>query len=123
MMLTESPGKSTQESLQLEAITAEFLSQRHLIIAANRAPVMFQRTESGVVEQVRGAGGLVTALTGLAQHVDATWIACARTQEDAEWRSGTVKLANSERDMKVAFIQPDPEAYEWYYNQIANPLL
>jgi trehalose 6-phosphate synthase len=123
MTLTESPGRASQDDLQLEASTAAFLGERHLIIAANRAPVMFQRAESGLVEQVRGSGGLVTALTGLAQHVDATWIACARTQEDAEWRSGTVKLANTERELKVAFIQPDHEAYDGYYNQIANPLL
>lgn len=80
MTLTESPGRATQDDLQLEASTAAFLGERRLIIAANRAPVMFQRAENGLVEQVRGSGGLVTALTGLAQHVDATWIACARTQ-------------------------------------------
>ncbi len=40
----------------------------------------------------RGGGGLVTALTGLAQHVDATWIAAADTQADKDFKEGDVPL-------------------------------
>ena len=32
----------------------------------------------------RGTGGLVTALTGLASHRDAVWIASAMSDEDVE---------------------------------------
>ena len=56
---------------------------RALIIASNRGPITFN---GGADPRFRrGAGGLVTALTGLAQQMDATWIACARSSADTGW--------------------------------------
>ena len=51
-----------------------------LVLVSNRGPVTFQ--DDGTVK--RGGGGLVTALTGLASHRDAVWIASAMTDGDAE---------------------------------------
>ncbi len=51
-----------------------------LVLVSNRGPVTFQ--DDGGVK--RGGGGLVTALTGLASHRDAVWIASAMTDRDAE---------------------------------------
>ncbi len=101
---------------------AELLGDRTLIIAANRGPVTFDMTESGNVQTQRGSGGVVTALTGLAQHVDATWIACARTEVDAAWHEGTLPLAGHGR-IRVQFLSADPAAYRGYHDVIANPLL
>jgi trehalose 6-phosphate synthase len=103
-------------------VQAEFFSDRALIIAANRAPVTIEQTEDGTLEFHRGGGGLVTALTGLCQYTDATWIACARTEADAAWRRGSVDLNDGSR-IRVQFLSPDADAYEAYYNVIANPLL
>ena len=50
-----------------------------LVLVSNRGPVTYQ--DDGSVK--RGTGGLVTALTGLASHRDATWIASAMTDADA----------------------------------------
>lgn len=120
-----------QRSMDLDAIAArrrcedlqaEFLADRPLIIAANRAPVTFERAEDGTLHFQRGGGGLVTALTGLCRHTDATWIACARTEEDAAWGSGPVTLEDGSR-IRVRILAPDEQAYEGYYNVIANPLL
>ncbi len=94
-------------------------SDRRLIIAANRAPVTF--SADGQFE--RGAGGLVTALAGLAQHVDATWIACAQTEADSVWHEGDVPLWSDDHTIKVQFLSPDHPTYDGYYNVIANPLL
>ena len=106
-----------------EALQAEFLADRALIIAANRAPVTFDRDEDGALEVQRGGGGLVTALTDLCRHADdATWIACARTEADAEWQQGRVALRD-DLQVRVQFLSPDEAAYEGYYNVIANPLL
>jgi trehalose 6-phosphate synthase len=103
---------------------AETLSQRALIVASNRGPITFDDAEPGEKAQFRrGAGGLVTALTSLAQYSDATWIACARTSADTEWREGLVDLPTSQRQLRVNFLSPAPAAYERYYNVIANPLL
>lgn len=101
----------------------EFFGDRSLIIAANRGPVMFQTAEDGSRTFTRGSGGLVTALVGLAQQIESTWIGCARTEADMEWRRGEVSLWKGKETMNVHFLSPEQEAYEGYYNVIANPLL
>ncbi len=106
-----------------DTTAVDLFSQRALIIASNRGPITFNDTEDGGPRFRRGAGGLVTALTGLAEHLDATWIACARTQADADWREGLVPLPDSERQLRVSFLAPEPGIYERYYDVIANPLL
>ena len=98
-------------------------SNRPLIIASNRGPVSIELDEDGDLIFHRGSGGLVTALTGLAQHVDATWISCALTQEDINWGTGYIPLSNDRGKIQVQFLAPDIDAYEGYYNVIANPLL
>ncbi len=101
---------------------ADLLGDRALIIAANRGLVTFDVAEDGRVQFQRGPGGVVTALASLAQHVEATWIACARTEVDAAWREGTLPLSGDAK-IQVQFLAPDPAAYDGYYNVIANPLL
>ncbi|MDX1416799.1 MAG: trehalose-6-phosphate synthase [Candidatus Promineifilaceae bacterium] len=101
----------------------EFFADRSLIIAANRGPVMFQTAEDGSRTFTRGSGGLVTALVGLARRVGATWIGCARTDEDVNWEKGELALWKGRETIGVHLLSPDPAAYEAYYNVIANPLL
>jgi trehalose 6-phosphate synthase len=120
--------RATPDALPRSATTGEsfdpdWLDNRVLIIAANRGPVSFETDEDGSLRMQRGSGGLVTALSGLAQHVEATWIACARTEADAVWSNGLVPLPDGEGTLRVHFLSPEPSAYEGYYNVIANPLL
>jgi trehalose 6-phosphate synthase len=98
-------------------------SCRPVIIASNRGPVTFSRQEDGELGYQRGSGGLVTALTGLAGQIDTTWISCASTSEDRAWKQGTIPWFESGEKLKIHFIDPSEEAYNGYYNQIANPLL
>jgi trehalose 6-phosphate synthase len=98
-------------------------SARKLIIASNRGPVTFEEDEKGVVQYQRGSGGLVTALTGLARQLDATWVASAQTTQDSLWDEGEIPLDEDGNTIKVKFLTPKPEAYDGYYNVIANPLL
>ena len=51
-----------------------------LVLVSNRGPVTFD--ERG--ETQRGSGGVVTALTGLASHREAIWIASAMSEYDAK---------------------------------------
>lgn len=111
-----------EEERCCEELQAEFFADRALIIAANRAPVTFRKTEDGELTYQRGGGGLVTALTGLCQYTEATWIACARTEADVEWGAGRVELAGG-NEIEVHFLDPRSEVYDGYYNVIANPLL
>ena len=107
---------------ECQKLQAELLSNRKLIIVANRGPVKFNYDENGNRTFTRGGGGLVTALLGLAQHVEATWVAAADTDADKDFKVGKVELDNGS-SLGVRFIEPSEEAYAGYYNVIANPLL
>src|SRR5215203_6019371 len=97
---------------------------RPLVLVSNRGPVTYQ--DDGSVK--RGTGGLVTALTGLASHRDAVWIASAMTDRDVE-----VSRENDDRpftleaphggEFRVRFVASDADAYDGFYNVIANPML
>ena len=101
----------------------EILERRPVLIASNRGPVTFQLNQDGEIELQRGEGGLVTALSGAVQQVDAVWLSCAITEEDRKFRSGLVPLTEQEDNIRVRFIVPDEDAFDGYYNVIANPLL
>jgi trehalose 6-phosphate synthase len=98
--------------------------QAQLVLVSNRGPVTYQ--EDGSLK--RGTGGLVTALTGLASHRDAIWIASAMTEADTK-----VARENGGRPFEVSapeggsfrvrFVESEEEAYDRFYNIIANPML
>ena len=80
-----------------------------LVLVSNRGPVTYQ--EDGSVK--RGTGGLVTALTGLASHRDAIWIASAMTDQDVEVarRHGGKPFeveAPEGGSFRVRFVESDP---------------
>jgi trehalose 6-phosphate synthase len=76
----------------------------------------------------RGSGGLVTALTGLASHRDAIWIASAMTDEDLakseehDGRPFEVRAPGG-GEYQVRLVASDPDAYDRFYNVFANPML
>ena len=102
----------------------ELLQSRQLIIASNHGPVTFHTDESGSIQPQRsGGGGLVTALSGIAQHVDACWIASALSEEDKTWQGGLVPMGEGSGSIQVKFVTSEESAYNGYYKVIANPLL
>lgn len=96
-----------------------------LVLVSNRGPVSFE-PDGGMR---RGGGGLVTALTGLASYRDVTWIASAMTEEDAAaarlngGKAFPVKLPDTDREYLVRLVESDPQAYDRFYNIVANPML
>lgn len=120
---SQDPDSDEVPDYSCEDLRAKILSERSLIIAANRAPVTFELTEAGEMSPHRGEGGLVTALLGLCQYTDATWIACAQSEADTIWTEGDVPLQNGQGSIQVHFVSPQKAAYDGYYNEIANPLL
>ena len=98
-----------------------------LIIVSNRGPAQFERDEEGNRTVQRGGGGLVTALSGLVSHRDALWIASAMTDEDIavseERGGGPVEISIDGIDYQVLLVGSDAEAYDRFYNVIANPIL
>lgn len=102
----------------------EMLSKRQLIIASNHGPVTFHTDENGLVQPLRsGGGGLVTALSGIIQHVEATWIASALSEEDKAWQGGLAPIGEDGSPIRVSFVTSEDAAYDGYYKVIANPLL
>jgi trehalose 6-phosphate synthase len=89
--------------------------RRKLIVVSNRGP--FSVGRDGSVR--RSSGGLATALRSLLQHHDVTWIASATTD-------GERALAGETRQQdtcRLLLVAHDPQAYDWYYNVVANPML
>jgi trehalose 6-phosphate synthase len=100
------------------------LQNRQLIIASNHGPVTFHTDEHGEIQPQRSSGGgLVTALSGIAQDIDACWIASALSEEDKDWHGGEVPIGDAGGSIRVEFVTPEEAAYNGYYKVIANPLL
>jgi trehalose 6-phosphate synthase len=103
------------------------VDRQKLIVVSNRGPVSFARQEGRRVGR-RGGGGLVTALRNLVSHHDVTWIASAMTAEDAavarENQGAAVEeTAREGASYRLRLVEHDRQAYDWFYNVVANPTL
>ena len=116
-------GAPADASDDCNSFIKEFVADKTLIIASNRGPITFHKDESGDLQYQRGSGGLVTALTGVAQHAEVQWISCAETEEDRAWGRGLAPFNEGSEKIWMEFISPSPSAYEAYYQVISNPLL
>ena len=97
-----------------------------LIIVSNRGPAQFDRGPDGERIVRRGGGGLVTALSGLTSHRRVLWVASAMSEEDvlvSEEAGGPVEVELDGINYDVEMVASDPEAYDLFYNVIANPHL
>jgi trehalose 6-phosphate synthase len=100
------------------------MAEAPLVLVSNRGPVTFG--PDGEIK--RGTGGLVTALIGLASHREVTWIASAMTDEDveaAERNQGKPFAVEAPEggEYMVKLVASDGDAYDRFYNIIANPML
>ncbi len=89
-----------------------------LLLASNRGPVSFFEDDEGRLQARRGAGGLVTALSGAARDAPgAVWVCCALTAADRRAaRTGAV-------DPGVRMLDVDPVTLDRAYNRVANSVL
>ncbi len=99
-------------------------SDQPLVLVSNRGPVTYGPDN----EVRRGTGGLVTALIGLASHRPVTWVASAMTDEDVmmaerhEGRPFPVTTPDG-GEYLVKLVASSADAYDRFYNVIANPML
>ncbi|HXZ99733.1 MAG TPA: trehalose-6-phosphate synthase [Candidatus Binatia bacterium] len=113
----------------LEPYTRRLLGHVRPIIVANRAPLQLVPADPirGLPERlVKGAGGLVTALSTLASATGALWVAAAHDDGDRclAQRGDPAELHTEDgSDYRVAFINAPAEAFSLHYNVISNPLL
>src|ERR1700682_6260129 len=114
--------------LAIEQYTRRLLKYSYPIIAANRPPVDLAPDPADRERFVRGSGGLVTGLSGLAQATGAVWVASVRDGFEGELELGDgggpmmVETTDGSR-FQVSWVNPPRLAYDLYYNTIANPLL
>lgn len=101
----------------------EWLQGRSIMVVSNRGPVSFSQDDQGDLLFQRSGGGLVTALTGLAEHVEMTWVAAAVNPLETSWQSGDISLGEGAPSINLQMVPLSNEVYESYYNVIANPLL
>lgn len=102
--------------------------RRRLLVASNRGPVSFRHGDHGDLVARRGGGGLVTALSSLAESHDVTWIAHAMTEGDvaAADRAGGASLEEVTRagtPYQLRLVGDIDTTYDLHYNILANPLL
>src|SRR5438874_60167 len=114
--------------LAIEQYTRRLLKDFHPIIAANRPPVDLAPEQGDRERFVRGSGGLVTGLSGMALATGAVWVASVRDGFEGELDLGSggepmmVQTADGAR-FQVSWVNPPRLVYDLYYNTIANPLL
>src|SRR6201987_6338894 len=89
--------------------------RRKLIVVSNRGPITVAR--DGSVR--RSSGGLATALRSLLQPHDVTWTASATTEGERAIAGETRQQDNC----RLSLVAHEPQAYDWYYNVVANPML
>jgi len=101
---------------------SRLLGQFSPIILSNRAPV--EPASDGRL--VPGAGGLVKALTSLANAMKAPWVSAARTDIERELAVSGRPL-NSDIDpdqaFPIFFAPTDADAYQLHYTVVSNPML
>ena len=91
------------------------------MVVSNRGPVTFERSDTGGFRAERGAGGLVTTLSGVFYRDEATWVSAAMSEADREVPR---RLALDEAtDLRLRFVSLDPKIYDGYYNGISNGIL
>jgi trehalose 6-phosphate synthase len=103
-------------------------ARRKLIVVSNRGPASYERAVDGARVARRGGGGLVTALRGLLDHHDVTWIASAMSAEDlvVSVDNNGASFEETSREgsvFRLRLVAHDPQAYDWFYNVVANPTL
>ena len=87
----------------------------------------FHVQSDGESQPRRGSGGVVTALSGLTNYVDFTWVASAMGEGDRRAAAENNGLAMPSplpgQQVSVRFVTTSRRAYHKYYNIICNPLL
>ena len=115
--------------LALDESVRRLVEGRRIIMASNRGPVEFVRNSDNgnALEARRGSGGVVTALSAMANWAPLTWIASPMSEGDRAMAEqmdyGRIPSPFHGEQLDLRFVPVTQEAYDRYYNVFANPLL
>jgi len=96
-----------------------------IVVASNRGPITFERSETGERRQRRGIGGLVTAVTGALRDRDGIWLANAISDEDraAAAEGHAIDAGSAHARLEVRLIDVPTDIYRAYYDDFSNRVL
>lgn len=98
------------------------LAGRRLYVAANRGPVHHHLHPNGLVP-APAAGGLVTALSGVAGQLPVTWIATASGPGDRLVASRPSPSDAKPGRPRLRYVVASEECLNWFYRRFSNPIL
>jgi trehalose 6-phosphate synthase len=97
-----------------------------VLIASNRGPVSFTLNADGRLTARRGAGGLVSGLSSVADHGDVLWVCAALSDADRAAVRGTqgrLGLDGAPGGSAVHMLDIPPAIFHRAYNSVANSTL
>jgi trehalose 6-phosphate synthase len=98
-----------------------------VLIASNRGPVSFTLDDDGRLSARRGAGGLVSGLSSVADHGDLLWVCAALSDADRAAARGTLdgrmSLDGAPGGSAVRMLDIPPAVFHRAYNAVANSTL
>ncbi len=104
----------------------EFLEDKEIIVASNRGPVVFKRDETGKIELIRGAGGIVGSMIPFLEKTHGKWVSSAIGECDEHINnkySNKVPIPLEDPEYYVQFIKTEEDVYNGFNGKFANPLL
>jgi trehalose 6-phosphate synthase len=98
-----------------------------VLIASNRGPVSFTLGDDGRLSARRGAGGLVSGLSSVADHGDLLWVCAALSDADRTAAraapDGRLGLDGTPGGSAVRMLDIPPAVFHRAYNAVANSTL
>jgi len=96
-----------------------------LVVASNRGPITFERDEDGELSARRGAGGLVSALSGALTEAEGVWVAAAMSEGDRMMVETTGRIDHTQDGVsyRLRYLDLPASIYDGYYNGISNGVL
>jgi trehalose 6-phosphate synthase len=95
-----------------------------VLIASNRGPVSYSRSQDGALTVKRGSGGLVSGLSTIDPEAGAVWVCAAMSDTDREVTRGRTYLDREVTGGQlVRMLDIDAATYGDAYNGIANSKL
>lgn len=104
----------------------EFLDDKEIIVASNRGPVVFKKDETGQIELIRGAGGIVGSMIPFLERTHGKWVSSAIGECDHHMNTkyhSRVPIPLENPEYYVEFIKSDINIYNGFNGKFANPLL
>jgi trehalose 6-phosphate synthase len=100
---------------------------RLLIVASNRGPVSYSRTEDGSLSAKRGGGGMVSGLTSglgaVAADGGALWLCAALSEADREAARQAERASSEPGEVPVRMLDIPADVFDAAYNRVSNSLL